>query len=63
MGEKPSYVKVLQGYFSKEPHARKIEIAEFKKLTQKDKEDFVAMLRAEGYDVADPMSLATTEQK
>ena len=50
-----SWVKELQRYMSSEPNGRKIEIAEFKELTEKDKEDFRDMLIAEGFDV-DPLS-------
>ena len=50
-----SWVKVLQDYFSAEPHAKKIQISEFKELTEQDKEDFRQMLIAEGYEI-DPIT-------
>jgi len=49
-----SWVKELQNYFTAPPHGKKIEISEFKSLTDQDKEDFRAMLIAEGIDV-DPV--------
>lgn len=45
-------VKALQDYFTSQPHGRKIEIPEFKALTQDDKSDFRDMLIDVGYDVA-----------
>jgi uncharacterized protein YcgL (UPF0745 family) len=46
-----SLVKACQEYFSSPPHARKIEIPEFKALTQADKEDLREMLIGQGYDI------------
>ena len=51
MTQKISWVKALQEYFTKDPFGKKIEITEFKALSEKDKEDFREMLIAEGYDV------------
>jgi hypothetical protein len=50
-----SWVKELQNYFAAEPYGKKIEIAEFKELTEEDKEDFRQMLIAEGIEV-DPIT-------
>jgi hypothetical protein len=47
--EPVSWVKALQDFMSEGPHGKKVEISEFKKLTDKDKLDFAKMLRAEGY--------------
>lgn len=55
-----SWVKVLQQYMSSEPNGRKIEIAEFKELTDQDKKDFRDMLIAEGFDV-DPLATKQPE--
>jgi len=55
-----SWVKVLQQYMSSEPNGRKIEIAEFKELTDQDKKDFRDMLISEGFDV-DPLSTKQPE--
>lgn len=46
-----SLVKELQNYFSEGEHGRKIEIAEFKALTDEDKADFRDMLASEGIEV------------
>ena len=55
MGERISFVKAAQDFFSKEPYGKKIEVAEFKALTRKDKEELREMLIAQGYDV-EPMA-------
>lgn len=47
-----SIVAAVREYFLKEPHGRKVEVAEFKALTDKDKADLRDMLIGEGYDVA-----------
>ena len=49
-----SWVKALQEYFTAPPHGKKIEISEFKQLTDQDKQDFHEMLTAEGIPV-DPI--------
>jgi hypothetical protein len=46
-----SLVKACQDFFSTGGHGRKIEIPEFKALTDKDKEELREMLIAEGYQV------------
>ena len=46
-----SMVKACQEFFSKPPHGKKIEIAEFKALTREDKIELREMLIAEGYNV------------
>ena len=51
--EKMSFVKACQDFFSKPPFAKRIEISEFKALTQQDKIELREMLIAEGYDVAE----------
>lgn len=48
-----SLVKAAQEFFSAEPHGRKIEIAEFKALTQRDRVELREMLIGAGYDVAE----------
>jgi len=50
---KVSVVKALQDFFSTGEHGKKISIDEFKALAEKDKSEFVDMLRGVGYDVAD----------
>jgi hypothetical protein len=55
-----SYIKALQDFFSKPPHGKKIEITEFKDLSEKDKRDFREMLIAEGYEV-DPIKEKVVE--
>lgn len=52
MTEQMSLVKAMQDYFSKDPAGKKIEMAEFKELTQQDKVELREMLIAEGYYVA-----------
>lgn len=52
MPEQISFVKACQDFFSKNPYGKKIEISEFKLLTQKDKLELREMLIAEGYDIA-----------
>lgn len=49
-----SWVKALQDYFTNEPFGKKIEIPEFKALTDQDKLDFHEMLTNEGYSL-DPI--------
>jgi len=48
-----SFVKACQDFFSSEPFGRKVEIPEFKDLTQEDKVELREMLIAQGYDVAE----------
>jgi hypothetical protein len=50
--EEISFVKAMQGYFSTPPHAKKLEIREFKELTLKDREELREMLIGAGYNVA-----------
>ena len=45
-----SVVKAIQTYFSAQPHGRKVEMSEFKALTDQDKDDFVQMLNDEGIE-------------
>ena len=47
-----SFIKATQEFFSTNPHGRKIEIPEFKALTESDKNDIRNMLIAEGINVA-----------
>jgi hypothetical protein len=51
--EPVTWVKAAQDYFSSDPHARKIEISEFKALTDADRDDMAAMLREVGYTITD----------
>lgn len=53
MTEQISLVKALQDFFSKEPHGKKVEIAEFRALSNEDKVQLREMLIAEGYNVAE----------
>lgn len=46
-----SLVKACQDYFSTGEHGRKIEIPEFKALTNQDKVELREMLIAEGYQI------------
>jgi len=46
-----SWVKAAQHYFSADPHGRKIEMSEFKELTDADKDDLKAQLIALGYNI------------
>jgi hypothetical protein len=51
MAEPVSFVRASQDFFSKSPHGRKLEIAEFKALTRQDREDLHEMLIGEGFNV------------
>ena len=51
MEEQVSFVKACQDFFTKPPFSKRIEISEFKDLTQQDKVELREMLIAEGYDV------------
>lgn len=51
MAEPMSLVKACQDFFSKEPYGRKIDIPEFKALSEKDKDELKEMLIAEGYNI------------
>jgi len=53
MAEKISFVKACQEFFSKDPHGRKIEVAEFKALSYQDRLEIREMLIELGYDVAE----------
>ena len=55
MAEPVSFVKACQEYFTSPPFGKKIEISEFKSLTQEDKVELREMLISEGYNVL-PMS-------
>jgi len=44
-------VKACQDFFLKPPFGKKVEINEFKELTQQDKIDLREMLIGEGYNV------------
>jgi len=46
-----SWVSALQDFFKMDPYGQKVQISEFKSLTQQDKHDFREMLIAEGYDI------------
>ena len=50
---KVSFVKACQDFFTSEPFGRKIEIPEFKALTQDDKLELRDMLIEQGYEVAE----------
>ena len=50
---KVSFVKACQDFFTQEPFGRKIEIPEFKALSQEDKEELRQLLIGQGYDVAE----------
>lgn len=54
MAEPMSLVKACQDFFSKEPHGRKIDIPEFRALSDQDKLELWEMLVAEGYNVKKP---------
>lgn len=49
--EQISFVKACQEYFSGGKYGKKIEISEFKELTQADRVELRDLLIAEGYDV------------
>lgn len=53
MPEPISFVKACQEFFSNGRHGRKIEIPEFKALTQEDKIELRELLIEQGYDVAE----------
>jgi hypothetical protein len=53
MAEPISFVKACQDFFSKDPHGRKIEVAEFKALSYEDRLEIRKMLIELGYDVAE----------
>ena len=46
-----SFVKACQDYFTNGKHGKKIEISEFKELTQEDKIELRDLLIQEGYNV------------
>jgi hypothetical protein len=48
-----SFVKACQDFFTSEPFGRKIQIPEFKALTQDDKLELRGLLIEQGYDVAE----------
>jgi hypothetical protein len=50
---KVSFVKACQDFFTSEPFGRKIEIPEFKALSQEDKLELRDMLIGQGYEVAE----------
>jgi hypothetical protein len=49
--EQVSFVKACQDFFTNGKHGRKIEIPEFKALSQEDKIELRDLLIAEGYDI------------
>lgn len=49
--EQVSFVKACQDFFTNGKHGRKIEIPEFKALTQEDKVELRDLLIAEGYKI------------
>jgi hypothetical protein len=49
--EQVSFVKACQDFFTEGKYGRKIEIPEFKALTQEDKVELRDLLIKEGYDV------------
>lgn len=51
--EPMSLVKAMQTFFSdnSDGYGRKIDIAEFKQLTDKDKAEFQTMLEERGYNI------------
>jgi hypothetical protein len=51
MPEAVSFVKACQDFFTRGPHGKKLEIPEFKALTQDDKEELRLLLIDEGYNV------------
>lgn len=53
MSEPISFVKACQDFFLKPPFGKKVEINEFKELTQQDKIDLREMLIGEGYNVTE----------
>lgn len=50
---KVSFVKACQDFFTSEPFGRKIEIPEFKALSQEDKLELRDLLIKQGYEVAE----------
>jgi len=53
MAEPVSFVRACRTFFETPPHARKVEIPEFKALSHEDKVELREMLIAEGIDVAE----------
>ena len=49
--EQVSFVKACQDFFTNGKHGKKIEISEFKMLTQEDKIELRDLLIEEGYDI------------
>jgi hypothetical protein len=47
-----SFIKACQDFFTRPPFGKRIEIPEFKALTQQDKHELREMLIGEGYNVA-----------
>lgn len=48
-----SFVKACKTFFETGKHSRKVEIAEFRELTQADKVELRDLLIGEGFDVAE----------
>lgn len=49
--EQVSFVKACQDFFTNGKHGKKIEITEFKMLTQEDKVELRDLLIKEGYNI------------
>ena len=49
--EAVSFVKACQDFFTRGQHGKKLEIPEFRALTQQDKEELRQMLIEQGYNV------------
>lgn len=53
MAEPISFVRACQDFFTRDPYGKKLEISEFKALTQEDKVELREMLIAEGYNISE----------
>lgn len=51
MAEPMSFVKATKDFFENGKHGRKVEISEFKALSDADKAELRDLLISEGYDV------------
>lgn len=53
MAELISFVKAVKAYFENGQYGRKVDISEFKALSNDDKRELRDLLIAEGYNVAE----------
>lgn len=59
MSEPLSFVKATKRFFESDPHGRKVEISEFKALSQEDRVELRELLIEQGLNVL-PLGVSTT---